>query len=1049
MMLNTKGLTFLAATLVATSLSAQESVGSVLGTVREPGGVPAVGATLVISGDAILVSRTLVTDQQGNFRFNLLLPGQYTLTVSKPGFIGSKSTFRVAGGGIVRQNFDLKATTVAATEVEIVGVSATVDKTQTKTSTNFDLETLASLPVSSNAYGAIWLSPGVGGATDYPVVRGGLTGETAFMVNGISLKDPTVRQGRNYEAVLNDMIEDVAVMQSALNSRYGNNSGGLVAISTKTGKNYFEGTIRANLGHGWWNTQSNRGLFGRLGQRLSNPPTLSIDNISKTWEVTVFGPIIPDHLTFSFGTVLTPATNGQSTNTNYSLQSWRFIPNFQGASDNLGYLWGTTPNTSLTAYGAYPSEIYQYKLFWLIGQNHQVSAQVSRNPFGPYFQGWGGTDFVDYQSSDRDFNSIEYRGVFGGNGVLEARWGERINEIAFASGPGDPIYINQWYNNEALTSIIGQGNQYSAGSVLSNGQTGMGPREVRNSETWGVNYNWFTESHNIDFGVERLAERSLNSVQYGPNNQMFYSPARRLDGMYAVYNYIGSLAQTGTGTIYDNGVSTGYSYESLRAATNYIPQYRTTNWSGSGGDTNEYLTTSIYVNDLWSINDSWSIMAGLRYDKYTADAVSGRYIDSSTITPRFEVKYDPFGDNQHLFSFSYAHFRGTINSGSLTNLFGKYNGNQVFTYFWDKGTGTPENPQWVSFEDVINPSNYGHLYSMTDSHVQYWVDPGLKPTAAVEYALSYRRGFENGGSFRISAVFRDYIDVWQRFGTPDPVITNPVQQTYGGYMQILKVDPKGSRTHHGLEMEWSYPLYKSAYQNLHFAGNWTVARTKGYEPWREGNNSYYTSSRWPELYEAAGVPTEWWNPKGELRYSQHNVINTWITWNLGERGGIRHTFSMLGNYQTGAPMDRRASQQLNNTGNASNNPYWAYFNPTHDGSILTVNIPTAYNRYFNGRGKWTDMDNFMVDFKWNFTIPLKGKLNFFAEFQIGDIFNTVYPNHSVGSADAATALIMGYGGGTLPWDYDAGFQVNNFDRFGLINQRSGNRNYSTSLGLKF
>ncbi|MCL1907894.1 MAG: TonB-dependent receptor [Holophagaceae bacterium] len=1044
-MLDTKRLTFLAATIVATSfsLTAQESVGTIVGTIREPNGAPAANATLVIAGDALLGSRPVSVDAQGNYRIVMLLPGVYTVTVSKPGFIGSRATVRIVGGGIIRQDFALKATAVAQAEVEIVGTPASVDKTQTKTATTFNLDELSALPVSSNAYGAISLAPGVGGATDYPVVRGGLTGETAFLVNGISLKDPTVRQGRNYEAVLNDMIEDVSVVQSALNARHGNNSGGLVSITTKTGKNYFEGTVRANLTHSWWNAQSNKGLWDRLGRRISNPPTLALDTIGKTYEISVFGPIIPDHLTFSFGTVLTPASNSSRTYTNYSLQNYRFIPNFPGVEDgNLGYLWGSDPNRSITSYGGRPSEIYQYKLFWMINQSHQLSVQVSRNPFGPYFQASGGTDFDDWQTSDRNFNSVEYRGVIGSSGILEARWGERINEIAFSSGPGDPIIINQWYNNEAATSLIAQGNLYSAGTLTSNGQTGMGPREVRNSETWGANFNWYTGIHNFDVGFERLAERTLNSVQYGPNNQIFRSPARRLDGLYAVYNYVGSLAQTGTGVIPDGG---GFTYEALRNASQYIPEYNTTNWSGSGGDTNEYITTSIYVNDLWAINDKWSVMAGIRWDKWTADAVSGRYMDSNAISPRLEVKYDLLGDNQHLFSLSYAHFRGTINGGVLTNLFGKYNGNQVYRYFWDKGTGTPENPEWVPLSEIIKPSNYGFLYSMTDSHVQYWMDPGLKPTNAVEYALSYRRGFETGGTFRITAVYRDYQDILQRFGTPNPVITNPVMETYGGYMQILKNDPKGGREYTGLEMEWSYPLYRSANQSLHFQGNWTVARTVGVEPWREGNNSYYTSSRWPDLYAAVGVPEEWWNPKGELRYSQHNVINAWITWNVGQRGGIRNTFAILGNYQTGAPIDRRASQSLN----ASNPAYDAYFNPTHLGTILRTNIPTAYNRYFNGRGKWTDNDNFMVDLQWSFAVPIKGKLQFFGEFKVYDMFNTVYPFHSVDAADAATSLIMGYGGGTLPWNYDEGFQVNNFDRFGLINQRNGNRTYETSLGLKF
>ncbi|MCL1909296.1 MAG: TonB-dependent receptor, partial [Holophagaceae bacterium] len=910
-MLDTKRLTFLAASIVATSLSAQDNVGSIVGTVREPGGAPSVRATLVVAGDAILGSRTIVTNEDGTYRINLLPPGNYTVTVSKQGFIGSRASLRVGGGSIMRQDFALRTVAVAGAEVDIVGTSATVDKTETKTSTYFTLDQLSALPMDMNSYSAIALSPGVGGATDYPVVRGGLTGETSFTLNGISLRDSAVRQGRNYENVLPDMTEDISVIQSALNAKYGNNAGGVVAVTTKSGKNYFEGTIRADLDFSVWDTLSNPGgRYTRLGdRRYSAPNVLARNDLSKDYTISIFGPIIPNHLTFSFATVLSPTTYYQSTQTTTHVANsvYRYLPHFAGQDNGGSYLWGATADRAPTFSDTRLSEIYNYKLFWMIGQNHQVELNYNINPFGPYYQGWGGVDFGDYQESDRKFWSVNYRGVIGSSGVIEAKIGKRENDVLFASGPGDPITVRHWRDNANTTSLIDGANANNSTTFLSNGQTGMSVPEVRQVETWGINYNWFNGTHNVDVGVEQMKDITFPSVQYGPNNQRFFLPARRADGMYAVFNYVGSIAsQEG------NDVN-GYGLQNYRSGDAWIPERRTTNWSGVAGDTGSFSSLGYYINDLWTFNDNWSAMGGLRYETYEAVAPDGvgTYVNSSSLSPRFELKYDLNGDNEHLFSFSYAHFRGTLSQGSFTNLFGKYPGNQTYRYFWDKGEGTPDNPEWVPYEEIIRPANYGHLYSMSDTHVQYWVDPDLKPTVAIEYSLSYRRGFDNGGSFRITAVYRDYQDIWNRFGTPTPIITNPVMQTYGGYMQVLKVDSDAKRTYSGLELEWSYPIYISSKQSVHFQGNWTAARTNGTNPWREGNNSHYTGSYWPEIYSMLDIPKELYNPEGEYRFGVHNSVNAWLTWNVGQRGGIRNTFTLLGRYETGGPMEIYATQNFN------------------------------------------------------------------------------------------------------------------------------------------
>jgi hypothetical protein len=1035
-----KRLTFLGAAIIATGLCAQESTGTVVGTVKEPGGRPSARATVVIAGEAILGSRTLATDENGNLRIQLLPPGNYTLTVSKLGFISSRATFRVSAGQVLRQDFALRTTDVAQTTVEIAAVAAAVDKTQTTTSNNFSVEKLGDLPLGLTTYAALSLSPGVQGPTGFPVVRGGLGGETAVMVDGISIKDPSVRQVRNFEYVMGDMTEDISVIQSPLNAKYGNNSGGAIAITSTSGKNRFEGSIRANLEVPAWNTLVS-GHSNRLGTTtIANPGEIDTDQMGKEYIISLFGPIIPNHLTFSYSGNFIPTEYAVYAATNISLSSTRFLPNFPGyEGPKNAYMYDNTPNNTKRAGGFRASVTNQYKLFWLINQDHQVEAMYSLNDFGPYYQGWGTLDTLASQSSIREFKSVNYRGIIGSNGVIEAKWGQRVNEINFANGPGNPIAVFYYQNNPAITSVLDN----RKGGWWTNGYSGS-DTVIRNSETAGINYNWFNGIHNVDIGYERLKDIVLEPPAFGPSGKRFYSPGRREDGQFIVWNYVGSDVQTGTGQV-ANGVA-GLTYETVRGSQGYIPEMYASDYE-PGDPTPEYTTDSFYVNDLWTINQNWNVMLGLRYDSWKAEGINGEFINSSAISPRFEVKYDLLGNNQHLLSASYAHFRSTIGMGTLGINYAQQPGQKTYRYFWNNGNGTPSAPEWVTLEEVQDSEKYGFLYALTDSSLLYEVDPKIKPTNTIEYAVSYRRAFENGGYFRITGIVRTFQDIWNTKGTPTPVITNPMTNGYGGYLQQLAVNPDAKRDHKGIEMEWSYPLYKSANQSLLFEGNWTINRTTGTNPYREGYYDFTTEVYRLDLYKALEIPEDDYAPYGEFRFSNHNVIKAWLTWSLGERGGIRNTFSLLARYTHGGPFNLNVTKNLNQADPA----YLDYWERTPAGTISSVGISSSYRHYINGRGRFTDNDHYDADFAWNFTIPIKGRLHFFAEFHAYSIFNVVMPWGDNNGLDSPVSIRVPAAAGAWTHDYTGAFKVDQFDRFGLVNANRllGERTYDFSCGIRF
>ena len=1018
-------LTALGAVLVGTSLMAQESVGTIVGIVRDAKGAPIAGARLELAGPKLVGQRSATTNERGEYRMPLVLPGEYQLSVRKDGFIGSKGEFRLSAGQTLRQEFDLKPIAEAGTQVEVVAsFAAGVDKTETKTSTNVSAETLQALPTGSlNSYGALATAPGVVGSTTYPVVRGGLTGQTQFTVNGISVRDSVVRQGRQFEVVIDDLIEDISVIQSPLNAKYGNASGGIVNAVTKTGGNDFGGSVRAKLSKGSWGGLSGPVLDRNGSTWLSNGSVQS-DDLSKTYEYTITGPIIKDVLTFTYAGRINPVTYPVATSTNIVDLGRNYLPGL-GAT---AWTYGASAGNPAVGTGPRKSTTNQYKLFWQAAEGHQVEFFYTDDKLGPYFDTqYGNLDQANQalaasnQSSKRPFWGINYRGIIGSNSILDVKYGKKRSAVNFSSGPLDPVTVRVWTN--AATSFFSTTGTPTA--YATNGDYLSPSAEVRQAETASANYNWFNGAHNIDVGVEMLKETSFLPEQSGPNRRVFYMPGRALNGNYVVYNYVGSTAQT-------------MASATLRNGNAYIPEMRTYQDGGSG-DTQNYDTTwSVYVNDLFTINNHWSVMGGLRFDRWEDKDRAGTNIKSNAISPRFEVKYDLQGNNVHLLNLSYGEFRGTIGQGNLGGLFSHRPGNQVARRFWNVGSTTPA--ATATLADITNPANYGYVYTVQDNDALYTVNKGLKPENTHEIQLGYRRNFGNGGFFRSTLVYRWFTDLWYRTGF-DAVVTIPdftgqAATVPTGYLSKLDFDPQGKRRFRSLETEWKYPLIRSADFTLDYAGNWTFSRLYSTETWREGNVAS-SGTRFIDKYNAFGISQDSYNPYGPLEYlSTANVVKGWFTAAITSKRGIKNEITLMGSYTSGAPYNIAMTQSL----------------PTGFFTSGATGLPTTMPEYLNGRGHFTSPDYFQCDLQWNVTVPLKGKLQFFTYVSMYNIFNTIMPN-----GNAANAGLYRDSSSTIqPYpNPNPTLQVGTLAGYGLpyatsgFNSLSGRRSFGIDMGIKF
>src|SRR6266550_1098445 len=72
--------------LAAFTAAAQETTGSLIGTVVDPNGAIVAGANVTLTNTATGSSQTKQTSSDGNFEFAKLAPGDYTVTVEATGF---------------------------------------------------------------------------------------------------------------------------------------------------------------------------------------------------------------------------------------------------------------------------------------------------------------------------------------------------------------------------------------------------------------------------------------------------------------------------------------------------------------------------------------------------------------------------------------------------------------------------------------------------------------------------------------------------------------------------------------------------------------------------------------------------------------------------------------------------------------------------------------------------------------------------------------------------------------------------------------------------
>jgi carboxypeptidase family protein/TonB-dependent receptor-like protein len=238
---------------------AQVTTGTISGTVKDSTGAVLPGAQVAILNEDTGISRKVQSDAAGRYFAPLLSLGTYSVTGSREGFrtvVRRGIVLTVGREAIV--DLSLPVGAVAQT-LEVTGEAPLVEATTASLSSLVDDRTIRALPLNGRSYdqlallqpGVILTSPGRTSGSSFSEgtakrfsVGGQRSYANLFLLDGTNINDqangtPGGAAGTNLGV---DTILEFKVFVNSYKAEYGNSTGGIVTVVTRSGTNTLHGT---------------------------------------------------------------------------------------------------------------------------------------------------------------------------------------------------------------------------------------------------------------------------------------------------------------------------------------------------------------------------------------------------------------------------------------------------------------------------------------------------------------------------------------------------------------------------------------------------------------------------------------------------------------------------------------------------------------------------------------------------------------------------------------------------------------------------------------
>lgn len=757
------------------SASAQTFRGGINGTVTDQAGAVVAGAQVTATADATQVAHTTITSSSGEFSFQDLPLGTYTITADAGGFQAIKiGNVQVAAGALYTLPIKLSVASQATT-VEVSAAALALDTTSTTQTTVLNEKTVQDMPLNGRDFTQmIGLTPGFAGYTGggYGSLNGTRANQMNWQIDGVDNNDlwhniPAVNQGgvsgiAGIVLPIDAVAEFSAQTQAAPEA--GRNPGGTVNLSLKSGSNDLHGSLY----------YYNRNEFFGAGSPFTPGEKQKVRNYN--YGFSAGGPFIKNKL-FWF--------------TTYEHQ--RFVIGLPGL--------GTEPSAAYQAEAAQllaaknipinPVSQNLLNMYWpAYALTGPASANNYHSPDPEFGYSYNGLVKVDWNINDK--NTLSAR-AFGGQGNQVAPVGSQLlsyyeiaplhvfnyavmyNHVFTPSITNQMLagvnYFNQLFSDYSTdfditqTGLVTNSPFPQAPNIAITGfdPIGLTPPQGRNDITGHLTDDlaWAIGKHQLKFGGE-YRQAQLDEFYHRHTQGVF-----NFDGSQGGWNYTGSDA-------------------AVPALADFLAGYSQSS-SISQGDPNRQVfvnTFTLFAQDAWQFKPKFNVNYGVRYDYI--GPFHNDYKDMSVFRPDIGGNGIAFQGNQidNLFKrtwtnisprvgFSYQVKEATVIRGGFGMYFDSYNLNP----FLDNRPGNlapngvegnpagnnpvftvEQGPKTFASNEDFFPSSEGNLECLASTDTScgvfgvFSVDKNFRPSYNYNYNLNIEQSLGSKAVFTFGYV---------------------------------------------------------------------------------------------------------------------------------------------------------------------------------------------------------------------------------------------------------------------------------------------------------
>ena len=723
--------------------------------VNDASGQPLPGATVKVSSPDSLVSKSAVTDANGNARLIGLDPStHYTVEVTAPGYTDfSADNVAVVSGKDLSLGYTLGAAGAGAVAgsdaktldtIVVTGASlAAIDTTSATVSTTLNLDIVESLPTGRSYQSYLQLVPGVkpssGGnpasksGVNYSDIGGttGTSSDNVYIIDGVDVTDgSTGTFGANFNS---EIIQEQQVITGGVPAEYAGGSGLISKVVTKSGSNEWHGSLNYYLqndslvekdehntsgGFSTYDTAFTLGgpivkdklwFFASYQKKYREDDVLDpdtgefmrkVDSDSRygffktTWQITD-----NDRLTASF---FNDPTENSGSRVNTRLNNRDLVRKQGGDNYKLEYTrdWG---NLLLNAYGfRHEGEVTDIPVVTDVSLNNVAFLNLP-STVADRSQGGGGTSIETTRDRDEFGLSLEY--------YLDTSWGTHTIKGGFSQSE------NEYFEDSRIT-----GPDRARYSSIATANSGVSFADF-------VGAGWSGTRSIVAADIPRILGDTGG-----------FGIANSADEAY----FIGLLDTNGDGQVSAAEVN-AYQFTSTAGnPTGQVNNYRIVEIAAAPYSVKSKGRT-FYLQDTWTLNNL-TVNAGVRAEEW-------RHFDSRgdesakfdwEFAPRMSVVYDLFGDGRaKIFGFAGRYYDPirTNMSDFAGNLTGPELHEQIFL-----------GDRWLTFRSRGGPKTPDALFA-----------PSTKTPYTDEFMLGFSKTIGEDMSLSVTATKRRTRDVLEDY----------------------------------------------------------------------------------------------------------------------------------------------------------------------------------------------------------------------------------------------------------------------------------------------